>query len=154
MKKLFALLLLFVVTGCTGEKDLTSEFEFILSYGVMYKNVLNTIEDSFTKDLVIDGEVTTDLVLTEEEKKRIYLKMKDINLFQYSNEVEGMNMEPQSGYKFELFVDGKVKRVNWIGEFNESETHKEFRDLIKMITEIIESKEAFKSLPKPNGYYE
>lgn len=154
MKKLIAILLLLIVTGCTKVEEYSNDFDFILSYGVMNKNVIDTINDRFTKDLVIDGDVTTELILTEEEKREIYLQMKEIKLFHYPSEIEGMNIEPQSGYRFELIVDGKEKSINWRGEFTESKRDKEFENLITMIIEIIKSKESYKALPEPNGYYE
>ncbi|MCR2806646.1 hypothetical protein [Paenibacillus soyae] len=150
---LIVMLLMLLITGCnTGEAK--REFDFILSYGVLNKNIINTTNNSFTKDLVLDGVVTTELILTEEEKQEIYVKMKDINLFQYPEEVEGMNILPQSGFKFEIYMDGESKTINWKGAISESERDKEFRSLIEMIKEKIAAKEAYKSLPEAHGYYE
>ncbi|OBR68939.1 hypothetical protein A7K91_15030 [Paenibacillus oryzae] len=154
IKKVFTLLLLIILTGCASSEEYSDDFNFVFSYGVMNKNVLNTFDNRYTKDLVKDGVRTIELILTKEEKKIIYTYMKEIGLFQYPDEVEGMKMKPDSGYMFEINNDGIKRSINWVGEFNNSERDKEFKHLTRMIIELIESKESYQSLPKSSGYYE
>ncbi|MFD2115769.1 hypothetical protein ACFSTH_11150 [Paenibacillus yanchengensis] len=158
MKKVFFLLMLVVLVGCTVSEDATEEysedFNFVFAYGVMKKNVLNTFDNEYTKDLVQDGTIKTELILTKEEKQEIFAYMKEIGLFQYPKEITAMNVKPDIGYMFEINNNGIKRQVNWIGMFNNSKRDKQFEQLTSMIIELIASKESFQSLPESNGYYE
>jgi len=143
-----------VLVGCSSVSEYPEDFEFIFSYGVMNKNILNTIDGTFTKDLVIDGVETTALNLSNDEKKEIYTYMKDIGLFQYAEKIEGMNVKPASGYSFLIQYSGKRKIVEWMGLFTNNKRDQEFKELTIRIQEIITSKEEYKALPPSNGYYE
>jgi len=132
----------------------SEDFNFVFSYGVMKKNVLDTGNNTYTKDLVIDGVRTTELKLTEQEKKDIFSHMSEIGLFQYPEEVEGVYVEPEHGYEFTITINGKVMNINWIGIFNESQQSLEFKSLVDKIINMIQSKDEYKLLPAANGYYE
>jgi len=131
------------------------DFNFVFKYGVETKSVLDTFHDNYTKDLVIDGLITTDLVLSNEDKIKIYEYMRNIDFFDYPEEVEGAVQKPQSGYRFEIMLNGEKKIVNWKGEFNPGKpSHNDFKQLTKMVIGIIEGNEAYQSLPESNGGYE
>ncbi|WP_219836129.1 hypothetical protein [Paenibacillus sp. R14(2021)] len=153
--KYFLLILTFIhLLGCSNV-DYTKDFNFSFKYGVMTKNVLNTFDNKYTKDLVQNGVVTVDFVITKEDKRKIYDYMNDIDIFSYPNEVEGNKMDPASGYILEVQYDGKKKVINWIGGFKEDiDQHQEFKGLTNLIIEVIEKNEVYKSLPKSNGAYE
>ncbi|MGO4375174.1 hypothetical protein AB4Z21_31355 [Paenibacillus sp. MCAF20] len=51
--KITALICLVLMLGGCANNDHEEPFEFVLKYGVMYKNELNTNENTFTKDLVL-----------------------------------------------------------------------------------------------------
>jgi len=164
LKKILVLILFTLLVGCattqSKQKNNNSteiyptDFNFIFSYGVLKKNQLNTLNNSFTKDLIIDGLKTIELKMTEAEKKQIFMYMEEINLFEYSNEIEGMRLNPESGYEFDITYNGIEKKVRWIGEFNNTQRDNEFKNLTKMIIEIIKAKDEYKELPETNGYYE
>jgi len=131
------------------------DFNFVFKYGVETKSVLDTVHDKYTKDLVIDGLITTDLVLSNEDKIKIYEYMRSIDFFDYPEEVEGALQKPLSGYRFEIMLNGEKKIVNWRGEFNPGKpSHNDFKQLTKMVIGMIEANEAYQSLPEPNGGYE
>lgn len=120
----------------------------------MYKNRLDTFNHAYTKDLVMDGLITTELELAEEEMKEIYEEMKQIHLFDYPQHVEGQAIEPSSGFRFNILMNGKEKHITWEGGFSGGERDAEFRELTAHIIELIESKEEYKALPARNGAYE
>lgn len=130
------------------------KFEFTYSFGVRKLNILDTFNDTFTKDLVLDGKATTNLKLTEEEKKEIYDLMVEIGLFQYPETIQGVTIKPEIGYSFEIQVNEEVKRVEWIGDFSDELRHLRFQKLTAFIEEIIRSKEAYQLMPESNGYYQ
>ncbi|BBH20454.1 hypothetical protein Back11_17990 [Paenibacillus baekrokdamisoli] len=148
------MILILSIVGCSDSQVYPKDFNFTFEYGSFYNNILNTFEGTYTKDLVMNGAITTELNLTEKEKKQIYKLMKDINLFNYLNEIEGLVMEPTSGYRFEIQYNGKKKIINWKGEFTDRLRDKEFIKMTTTIIEIIQSKEAYKLLPPIQGSYE
>ncbi|WP_133305044.1 hypothetical protein [Paenibacillus pinisoli] len=157
MMKILAALLLLSLLSCSPAEPKQSEqpasFDFVFSYGVMNKNVLDTVQGTYTKDLVTAGTATTNLSLTDEEMKQVYELMNEIGLWNYPNEIEGMNVIPASGYHFQILVDGKEQNIHWNGEFNENQTHRGFKRLTSMIIEMVRNKEANQALPESEGYY-
>lgn len=55
----------------------------IFNFGINAKNQINSIEGTYTKDMVIEASITTDLKLYDEEMDIIYLAMKYINILNY-----------------------------------------------------------------------
>lgn len=140
-----------------------SSFNLIFKYGVGARNVLNTFEQTYTKDMVIDSSITAELSLTKEELDTIYQKMTEIDFFDYpdtfsvvsdAEEIIG-TITPYSSYYFKVEYDSNLKELWWndnIFPDYDEEAHK-LRELIKLIREIIESKEEYKNLPPPTGGY-
>ncbi|QMV40021.1 hypothetical protein [Cohnella cholangitidis] len=141
----FIIFTLIVLIGCADKQKL--DFNFIFSYGVSTLNQLDTFKNTYTKDLVLDGLVETSLTLTDDEKEQILRKMQDINLFEYPVVNEGLAMEPSSGYKFEIQYQGKRINVVWLDGFRDQDKDIRFSELVKLIQDIIESKEEYKKLP-------
>jgi hypothetical protein len=137
-------------------------FYFIFTYGPGAKNVLNTINGTYTWDMVIGQSVTINMTLTEDDLDRILRKMIEINFFDFPEvfvvprkDVYGY-VEPFDRYRFFVEYRGFKKSVKWDAEEiyrkrnNEATALKELCDLI---IEIIESKPEYKNLPKPRGGY-
>lgn len=145
---------LLALVGCSrGGDEYPADFNFVFTYGVMNKNVLDTFSDTYTKDLVMDGLTTTGLTLDNSVKREIYARMKEIGLFDYAERVEGQNMLPESGYTFDIAYGGKRKKITWIGEFADSDRDREFRALTRRIIDAIQSTEAYRALPEGRGGY-
>lgn len=148
--------------GCVAPPHSPSNFNLIFKYGVGAKNELNTFEGTYTKDMVIDPSITVDLSLSKEELDRIYQKMIEINFFGYPDEFSvfvppwqsvGI-VTPYASYYFKVEYNSKVKELWWEDEItNENEKADKLRELIKLIRDIIESKEEYKKLPPPRGGY-
>ncbi|MBE3582024.1 MAG: hypothetical protein IMW96_10415 [Thermoanaerobacteraceae bacterium] len=162
---------LLLVTGCgsgvkSAETSPPEDFNFILKYGVGAKNVLDTFAGTFTKDLVNTGTVTTGLTLTPQEMAAVYAEMRRLNIFAYPEEfaprqkgLDQVYISPHPTYYLKVQMDGKVKEICWedtAGEQNLSAQPQEavqLRNLIDNIVRMIEAKEEFKQLPKPEGGY-
>lgn len=163
-----------IVTNELKESD--EFFNFILRYGYNGKNVLNTYEGTFTKDLVSAGTMTTKLELSEEEKKSILNEMKKIDIFNYSNDFkEYISITPRSDYSLEINYNGRHKTLNWNGNniplksidpnetdpqkainYIETNETKPILDLVRLelnIIKIIESKSEYRKLPGTQGGY-
>jgi hypothetical protein len=162
-------LALFSVSGCENQApaDNTaspeqSDFNLIFKYGVTARNELNTFNGTYTKDLILDPPVTTELRLSEEEMDRIYQKMVEIDFFNYPDEFSvtptpgerGFIIEPYERYYFKVECDSKVKELRWKDILkNSDEKAAKLRELISLIKGIIESREEYKKLPAPSGGY-
>ena len=134
-------------------------FDFIFKYGPMAKNVLNTLNGTYTRDMVIGPSVTINMTLTEDDLDRIFRKMIEINFFDYPEtfvvprkDVYGY-VTPFDRYRF--FVEYcDVKTVKWDAEeLYRNREATSLKELCDLIIEIIESKPEYKTLPKPRGGY-
>jgi hypothetical protein len=134
------------------------DFNFVFNYGVNAKNQLDTIKGQYTKDMVIDPSVTTNLILSDEEMSIIYSEMKKINILNYPenfNPKSNMHRTPFETYSIKIAIDGKEKYIYWKDEnISESKKAIELRVLFKKIQEIIINKEQYKKLPVANGGYD
>ncbi len=153
---------LLVTAGCSNHPSGQSNFNLIFKYGVGARNELNTFKGKYTKDMIADPLITVPLKLSEEELDRIYQKMIDIDFFAYPDEFSvsvpprelvGM-VTPYSSYYFKVEYDSKLKELRWEDSIiSEDEKAGKLRDLIKLIGDIIESKEEYKKLPTPTSGY-
>ena len=141
-------------------------FGFVLMYGVGAKNIINTFEGTFEKDLITAGTAKTKLNFSDEELKRIYSIMKSINILDYSSNynppytdnpdpgVERL-VEPHMTYNLYLKINSKSKDINWKDtNGSDAANAKELRNLFRYIEEIIISKEEYNSLPDAVGGYD
>ncbi len=139
-----------------------STFNLIFKYGVDAKNILNTFEGTYTKDMIPDPPIATKLSLTREELDTIYKKMVDIDFFSYpdvftipvKDEYVGM-ITPYQSYYFKVQHGSGIKELSWEDSItNQNNDADRLRELTKCIREIAESKNEYKKLPPPRGGYE
>lgn len=135
----------------------TKDFNFVFNYGVNAKNQLDTAKGQFTKDMILEPSITTNLKLSDDEMSTIYLEMKKINILGYPD-----NFKPKSNtihtpydtYSIKIIVDGKEKNIYWKDEsVSETKEAVQLRKLFKKIEDIIVTKEEFKKLPEAKGGY-
>ena len=168
-KLLCKVLMIFVlvVIGCgifkpqqtTGTTD--ADFNLIFKYGVGARNELNTFEETFTKDMVIDPPITVAFSLTKKESDEIYQKMTEINFFDYPDTFSVfMDSEeigffsPYPTYYFKVEYNLNIKELLWRDNMmTEDEKAMRLREFINFIRNIIESKEEYKELPPAQGGY-
>ena len=154
--------LIFGLMGCNAPPPPQTGFNLIFKYGVGAKNELNAFEGSYTRDMVQDPSITVNLSLSQEELDMIYQKMVEIDFFDYPDKFsvpippDGMvtSVTPYSSYYFKVEYDSKVKELRWEAEIiNKNEEADKLRELIKLIRDIVESREEYKKLPTPTGGY-
>jgi hypothetical protein len=166
--KVICLCMLLIVTllvGCNligGKIQLPSskpkDFNFVFNYGVNAKNQLDTIKGEYTKDMVTEPSITTNLKLTDEEMNTIYSEMKKINILDYPESFKPKNnvkQNPYYTYNFKIIANGIEKNISWVDEnVSESKEAVQLRELFKKNQEIIENKEEYKKLPEAKGGYD
>lgn len=167
IKKSIYLMLFLIITvliGCNAIntnnnlRDLKpADLDFVFNYGVGAKNQLNTTNGKFTKDMIREESITTDLKLSDEEMGEIYAGMNRINILSYPSNFKpksNMSRFPHSTYIIKIIADGKEKTIEWKDEnASESKEAVQLRELFKRIQEIIVNKEEFKKLPEAKGGY-
>ena len=165
-------LLLFsvVLVGCQDETSATppnmpenmpSDFNFSIQFGIQKKNEINTFKGTVTKDLVVDGTTTTKLILTEEEMKDIYKKMKEMNITETKEFTpktlfgKRCTLEPYGEDEWEIKMNGETISHYISGEYCEpTNDAKQLLELRNYVFNIVKSKDEYKSLPEPNGGYD
>lgn len=137
-------------------------FNFIFKYGFEARNILNTFEGTYTKDMVMDPPITTKLSLTKEELNTINNKMVEIDFFSYPDvftvpvkDDYVFMITPYENYYFKVQHGSKIKELYWEDSIkNQNSDADRLRELIKCIQEIAESKSEYKKLPPPRGGYD
>ena len=125
----------------------------IFRYGVGAKNELNTFDQTYTKDMVMDPSVTIKFKLTDNEFAGIYQKINDLKLLEKNEEPAEGNMfvEPCSSYYLKVQIDSTQKELSWDNCRGKiSDTLEQFTNYI---ISVIESKREYKKLPTPKGGY-
>lgn len=130
-----------------------SDFNFIFKYGVMAKNELNTFNQTFTKDMIVDAPITIELKLTDDEMESVYDKIRSSNLFSAAGAKinENIMVTPCDNYYLMIQTGDIQRELLWNDCHGEiKDQRKKFTDYIK---QIIFSKEEYKKLPEPQGGY-
>ena len=126
-----------------------------------FGNELNTFEQTYTKDLVLDGYITVDFWLTEAEQESIRNKLQVVNFFSFPDTLIYpivsdsimVRIEPDPGWQFLRVVDeNHDKIVYWRYPFPEgNEFVARMVELKNLIIDIIEAKSEYQALPPPRG---
>jgi hypothetical protein len=134
------------------------DFNFVFSYGVGSKNQLDTIKGQYTKDMVTEPSLSTNLKLSDENMDNIYSEIRKINILGYPdsfNPKNNVTRNPYHTYNFKIIVDGVEKNISWVDEnVSQSKEAVQLRELFEKIQEIIEGKEEYKKLPEAKGGYD
>lgn len=132
------------------------DFNFVFKFGVDAKDQLDTVKGEYTKDMVTEPSITTNLILTDEEMNSIYLGMKKINILNYPENFTPKNNEspkPFETYSLKIIINGKEKNIYWKQGVSETKEALQLNELINKIKKIIFNKEEYKKLPPAKGAY-
>jgi hypothetical protein len=132
-----------------------------IHYYYGFGNQLNTFEQTYTKDLVLDGYITVDFWLTEAEQESIRNKLQVVNFFsfpdtliyQIGSDSIMVSISPDPGWQFLQVADeNRDKIVYWRYPFPEgNEFVARLVELKNLIIDIIEAKSEYQALPPPRG---
>lgn len=159
MKKIIPILIITIVVlflgGCNYKivKDPVTIFNLIFRYGVGAKNELDTFNQTYTKDMVMDPSVTVKFKLTDNELIDIYRKINDLKLFDENEKPTGGNLfvTPCSSYYLKTQTGSVQQELSW--DNCRGKISDKFQQFTDYLITIIESKEEYKALPTPNGGY-
>lgn len=164
MKKLLLFATLFLMgAGCSygsvapektadhHDGDVSASFKMDFKYGVGARNELNTFQGTYTKDMIADEPITIDLELTDEELQDIEDKIDELDVFASVKEETNMIVVPCVSYDLLTEMNGVQERLTWdCGEFGSNQKLDALREYINV---ILESKDAIRALPVPQGGY-
>lgn len=148
----------YINNKASARDPLPSDFKLIFKYGVEGRNILDTFNGKFTKDMVVDPPIIIDLSLTKEEKQIIYNKMKEIDIFSYPqtfDPVSNMQVTPYQSYYFKVIANNITKEIEWDDKHASGDDRAiKLRELIDIIKVMIYDKDEYKKLPQPRGGYD
>lgn len=162
MKRILLLLALLLLSCAdSGLSPESRDFNLKLRYGIAARNELNTFQNTYTKDLILDGTITARFVLSDAELQEIKRKMIEIDFFSYPETFSVLrtdtivvSIEPHATYDFELKYNASIKRLHWDdGIITNDQRATRLRDLIRLIQNIIEAKPEYRQLPPARGGY-
>ena len=133
-----------------------SSFNIIFRFGHEGKNILNTFNGTFTKDMGLDPSITTNLVLTQDEMNRIHSMMETVKFFSISRSdlIRTMNTYPIRGYSLSFQNSTLTKELSWeLGENLNLTSGVRLQNLVELIIGIVQSHQEYKMLPEANGGY-
>lgn len=142
--------------------EMPNDFSFSLKYGVGALNEINTFEDTYTKDLVNDGTITTELKLTKKELKMIYNEMKRIELLSTIQNISYVGEKgdqiastPLGEYMLTIQFDGKSYNAYWNDNIYDDEIRRRLGIFVNIFLQdgILSKKKEYKELPEANGRY-
>lgn len=140
------------------KEGLPNDFGMVFQYGGDAKNKLDTFNGKYTKDLILDPNITVDFKLTKRQLQIIYNKMKEIGFFDYpDNYIPNSNsyVTPFQTYYFKVMANNSMKELRWEDKhFSEDVKAKNLRELIQLITIMIQDSPEYKTLPTPRGGYD
>ena len=126
----------------------------VFKFGVVARNELNTFDGTFTKDLIIDGTITTRLILSKEELNQIQKRFIDIGFFGYPETFPSRGaVTPRSDYYIKVQNGSTVKEVTWYSDSVSDTRTEDLRQLNSLLTDMIMEKLEYKLLPPANGGY-
>jgi hypothetical protein len=129
-----------------------TDFNLIFKYGFEAKNELNTFDQTYTKDMVMDPSVTVNMVLSDTELTAIYQKINELKLFDIGLPTDGnMEVTPCSTYYLKIQTNSDARELSW--DNCRGKTNDKLQQVTDYIISIIESKEEYRNLPTPKGGY-
>ena len=142
-------------------KSEMNNINMIFKYGVGAKNILNTFDCTYEKDMILDPSITTSLHLESEELDSIYQKMQQIDFFNYPDTFNVKFTGDVIGERapfptFDFFVETETiqKRLYWEDKItNPDQKADKLGEVVRFIIGIIISKEVYKELPPAKGGY-
>lgn len=124
-----------------------------------HKNVLNTFDNTYQKDLVLDGTITVNFWLTADEQNQILNKANEINFFTFPESFETDSSLPIPSENFGQqklrikFNDINNTVVWYYPLYDNDQQVKDLMAIEDLIRSIIEAKPEYKKLPEGRGGY-
>lgn len=138
-----------------------SNFAFRFEYIICDTNILDTFNDTYTRGMIVEPDITIPLSLTESQIADIYKKMIEINFFDYpevftipipKNGIVG-RVTPATQYHITVRNGDLTKSLSWLDEIIDPKMPEadRLRELFQLIFKIIEEHPEYQKLPEPKA---
>jgi hypothetical protein len=160
--KLLLTAIVLLQLSCTdsGTTPEDRRFNVLVKFGIGARNELNTFNDTFTKDLIIDGTVTTKLVLSRGDFDSIETRLLSIDIFSYPDTFFAQHTDtvgfvtPHQTCVLKVQLDSRWKDVFWEDSIISSDTRAiQLRQAVELIRRMVEAKPEYRQLPPARGGY-
>jgi hypothetical protein len=136
-------------------------FAFTFEFGSCNRDILDTFNGTFTKDMIVDPAVTIPFQLSDSQTTAIYQEMVEIGFFDYpevfsiptpDNGIVGM-VTPAMRYCMTVRNGDLIKTLSWVDEITEPTTPEaeRLRSLFGLIIDMIQESPDYKQLPEPKA---
>lgn len=159
-----SIFLLTVLVSCGAPKptpypaEQQSNFAVRFEYGSCTTDILDTFNDTYTRDMIVEPDVTIPLSVSDSEMATIYQKMVEIGLFNYpevfaiptpKRGIVGI-VTPATQYRITVRNGDLTKSLSWLDEIIDPKMPEadKLRELFQLIIKIIEEQPDFKKLPE------
>lgn len=145
--------------GVQIDLEAPDDFDFSLNYGPYGIQKVDTFEDIVIKDLVENGVAEANISLSTNEMNRIYSEMIKIDIMQIregetvDDGVECVS-EPPLVTEWTVQMNDETNSFSFDVACEESEVVSDLKELEWLIHEMVASKDEYKELPEPVGFYE
>jgi len=151
------LLVLLLLTTC--EEQIVTDKQFVkIHFHYGFANELNTFENIYCKDLVLDGVAAAEFWLTTDEQEEILVQAANHHFYELPDTIHdepGTSFDPDPGRQFlRIQHQAHDHTVSWYYPLPQDSIYvPHLRILRDFLIELIESKPAYLSLPPARGGY-
>lgn len=135
----------------------SNDFNILFKYGVTARNELNTFDNTYTKDMIIDPPIKIWLYLSDDEMNQIKQKIVEIDFFNLPETLplrnDGGFVTPQDDFYIKVQNGSAVKEVSWSSNSEVNSIEQNLTQLANLLTGIVEQRPEYRDLPPPNGGY-
>ena len=152
-------LILFLFNSCS-DSLVEPDQQFVqIFFKYEFNNELNTFDNTYQKDLILDGSIKVNFWLTNEEQNQILNKANEINFFSFPdtflNDTSFVLVSPNPGEQIlRIKSDNNDHQSIWTVLIDLSNPQAvKLKELSSLIISIVESKPEYKKLPPSRGGY-
>jgi hypothetical protein len=139
------------------------DFNVHYAFGVGEKNILDTENGIYTKDMVCEPPINYTMQLSAQEMGQIYDSVAANGLFGIKEDMTNncnalgqcMGMEPLSSATLRITAGGRTKTIRWHADYFDAQDPdiKKFKAVTGVIQDIITQKEAERGVEQPTCGY-
>jgi len=171
-------LLVVAFSGCENSdravvqqaESMPTDFNFTLKFGYAGKNVIDTYQGTFTKDLIINGTETIPFVIPEEKMKEIYASFVANSIIDLPGDIntaaeipiEAITVwtTPADSYSLIYTCKGVTQTIlcedggPWDADTGPPEVYHRLKGFISFVREYIYSTEDYQNMSPAEGGYD
>jgi len=174
-KKIFLIIascvILFCLTSCDNNSAvIQNDFNFSLNFSTYGRDIIDTYNNTFTKDLVSAGTETIDFVILMDKMNEIYEAFVELKIFDLPDDINAQaqltmgesitEWEPHNNYILKYTFNGETRTIicndggPWCADSGPPDTRERLVQFVKIISDYIYSTEEYNKMSPFEGGYE